>query len=151
MYTVPVPTFASHCLNSFATNSGRCPNGCFQVFLGTTSRRPTLRLFRISPVFLSRVLPGSPRKFIDQCQHPQRSSVMHHTRKVIGPNVIRTLGPQPHTAAVIQPQATAWSLFLWQVQLSFRVILPHPAGLIQAGHVSSRPLSGKAVQTDANT
>src|SRR6266852_5627317 len=36
----------------------------------------------------------------------------HRAHEVVAPNVIRTLRPQPHARPIVQPQPTAWPLFL---------------------------------------
>src|SRR5271170_5289659 len=67
------------------------------------------------PPELSRDTDGQtlPRVFIDQRQHPQRSSVMRHrAHEVVAPNVIRTLRSQPNARPIVQPQPPTGPLFL---------------------------------------
>ena len=53
-----------------------------------------------------------PRVFVDQHQHPQRSSVVcHRTHEIVAPHVVRSLRPQPHARPVIQPQPSPRPLF----------------------------------------
>ena len=90
MYNVPVPTFASHFRNSSATNSG-------------------------PPCHPDR--QALPRVFIDQRQHPQRSSVVRHrAHEVVAPHMIRSFRSQPHARPVIQPQPSSRPLFLRDFQ-----------------------------------
>jgi hypothetical protein len=118
MYSVPVPSFASHCLSSFATNSGPLSE---RIFFRDSSEQHHVR--ECFDHFIPPKPSGHtdrqtlPRVFIDQRQHPQRSSVVRHrAHEVVAPNVIRTLRPQPHTRPVVQPQPTARPLFLRHFQ-----------------------------------
>lgn len=112
MYNVPVPSFASHCRNSFATNSGPLSE---RIFSGVP--RPELRSLRTSPVFSPRGSPDSPaciHRSASTCEwFFRRGSFRSRNRS---PNVIRTFRPQPHARAVVQPQTPARPLFLLHFQ-----------------------------------
>ena len=118
MYNVPVPTFASHCLSSFATGSG--PVVRTNVFRDSRNNITSARASITSLTPQSSCYTDGQtraRKFIDQCQHPQRSSVMcHHAHEVIAPNVIRSFRSQPDTRSIVQPQPSSRSLFLRYLQ-----------------------------------
>ena len=114
MYSVPVPTFASHFRSSSATNSG--PIVRTNVFRDSPEQHHIRQRLDhlVTPQSSSHANRQTlPRVFIDHRQHADRSSIVgHRAHEVIAPDVIRPLRPQPHARAVIQPEPSSWPLFL---------------------------------------
>ena len=58
-----------------------------------------------------------PPVLIQQAQQPQRSPLLRSgTHEVVAPNLVRSLRPESHTGAVVQPQPTPGLLFLRHFQ-----------------------------------
>ena len=58
-----------------------------------------------------------PAVLVDQRQHPYGSSIVRAgADEVVTPDMILPLRPKPHTGTVVQPQASARSLFLRHFQ-----------------------------------
>src|SRR5579875_1631226 len=58
-----------------------------------------------------------PRVLVDQIQEPNRPSIVGESaHEVVRPDVIRSLRPQPHAGAVVEPQTAAWLLPLRHLQ-----------------------------------
>src|ERR1039457_2309206 len=114
IYNVFAPTPANHCRSCLATNSG--------PVVRTDVLRDTVHQHHIGqgldqivtvqpPCYPDRqALPGV---LVNQSQHPQGSPIVGAgADEVVTPDVILPLRPQPHTGAVVQPQASPRALFL---------------------------------------
>ena len=84
------------------------------------------------------------RILIRQRQKPQRSSVVRSgADKIMAPDVVSMLRPQPHTGAAVQPEPSSGPLFLRHFQTfpppdSLHPILPHrPTRALQQRRDSS--------------
>jgi len=112
MYSVPVPTFASHFRSSSATNSGPLSDSPIQHHIRQ-------RFDHFIPSQPSRHADRQtlPRVFVDQRQHPQRSPVMRHcAHEIVTPHMVRSFRSQPKARSVVQPQPASRPLFLRHFQ-----------------------------------
>lgn len=58
-----------------------------------------------------------PGKLVDDVEHAELSAIVGSIlNKVIGPNMVGVLGPQPDTGSVIEPEPPAFGLLLWNLE-----------------------------------